>query len=88
MPRKFDAIVSRNVTSVTAVMFAGAHRPGAMKFNSQGRGAAQPDWTHSVQKPEIFSPLWVLYMLSRLSIPLAIVGVVAAAKWLGWVEFN
>lgn len=59
-----------------------------MKFDSQSRAAAQPDWTYSVQKPVIFSPLWLLYLLSKLSIPLAIVGVIAAAKWLGWIDLN
>ena len=59
-----------------------------MRYDSQSNAAARPDWTHTVQKPELFSPLWVLYILSRLSIPIAIVGVIAAAKWLGWVEFN
>ena len=60
----------------------------AMKFDSQSHGAAQPDWSYSVPKPEIFSPLWVLYLLSKLSIPLSVIGVLAAAKYLGWVEFN
>ena len=59
-----------------------------MKFDSQSQTAAQPDWTYSVQKPVIFSPLWLLYLLSKLSIPLAIVGVIAAAKWLGWIDLN
>jgi len=59
-----------------------------MRTNSQSRAAAPPDWTYSVQKPELFSPLWVLYLLSKLSIPIAIVAVVAAAKWLGWIELN
>jgi hypothetical protein len=59
-----------------------------MKFGSQSHAAAQPDWTHSVQKPDFLSPLWVLYMLSRLSIPISIIGVLAAAKYLGWVELN
>jgi len=88
MPRKFDAIVSRNVTSVTAVRMARAHRPGAMKFDSQSRGAPRPDWTYSVQPPKIFSAVWVLYLLSRLSVPLAVIGVLAAAKWLGWIELD
>jgi hypothetical protein len=59
-----------------------------MKFDSQARGAAQPDWTYSVQKPVLFSPLWVLYLLSKLSIPLSIVCLLAAAKYLGWVDLN
>ena len=58
-----------------------------MKFDSQS-AAAQPDWTYSVQKPVLFSPVWVLYMLSKLSIPIAIVCLLAAAKYTGWVDFN
>jgi hypothetical protein len=69
-------------------MIATAHLPRAMKFDSQARAAARPDWTYSVQKPEIFSPVWMLYLLSRLSIPLSVICVLAAAKYLGWVEFN
>jgi hypothetical protein len=83
-----SAIVARKVTAVTAVIAAGAHGPGAMKFDSQGTGAAPPDWTYSVQKPVIFSPLWVLYMLSKLSIPIAIIGVIAAARYLGWIALD
>jgi len=59
-----------------------------MKFDSQTHAVARPDWTYSVQRPEIFSPVWVLYMLSKLSIPIAVVGVLAAAKYLGWVAFD
>ena len=88
MPRKFDAMRPANVTSVTAVRIAQAHGPAAMKFDSESRTAAPPDWTYSVQKPVIFTPLWVLYLLSKLSVPIAIVCVIAAAKWLGWVELN
>lgn len=88
MPRKFEAIVRPNVTSVTAAGIARAHRPGAMKFDSQSRAAPRPDWTYSVQPPQILSPLWVLHLLSRLSMPIAIVCVIAAAQWLGWIELN
>jgi hypothetical protein len=58
-----------------------------MKFDSQS-AAAQPDWTYSVQKPVIFSPVWVLYLLSKLSIPIAVVALVATAKYIGWVDFT
>jgi hypothetical protein len=87
IPRKLDAIVSTNVTSVTAFRIERAH-PRGMKFDSQSNAAARPDWTYSVQKPAIFSAVWVLYLLSKLSIPIAIAGVLFAAKCLGWVEFN
>jgi hypothetical protein len=85
--RKAEAIVGADVTTVTALRSPGGHRPAAMKFDTDSRAGA-PDWTYSVQKPRIFSPLWVLYLLSKLSIPIAIVGVLAAAKWLGWIELN
>ncbi len=87
MSRKFCAIVSANVTRVTARRCARGHLRGNMKSDSQSN-AAPPDWTYSVQRPQIFSPVWVLYLLSRLSIPIAVVAVLAAAKWLGWIEFD
>ncbi len=85
--RKPDAIVAANVTAVTAAGRSRAHRPTVMKIDTQSHGAA-PDWTYSVPKPQIFSPLWLLYLLSKLSIPIAIVGVLAAAQWLGWIELH
>jgi hypothetical protein len=59
-----------------------------MKFDSQSAAAAQPDWTFSVQKPAIFSPVWVLYILSKLAIPIAVVCLLAGAQYIGWVDFN
>ena len=59
-----------------------------MKFDSQCNNAAPPDWTYSVQKPVLFSPLWLLYLLSKLSVPIAIAALVIAARHFGWVEFN
>jgi len=59
-----------------------------MKVDTQSRGAAAPDWTYSVQKPELFSPLWLLYLLSKLSIPIAIAVVLGVAKYLGWVVLD
>ncbi len=88
MSRKLEAIVAGNVTGVTAAEGARDHLRGVMKFDSQSNAAARPDWTHSVPKPETFSAVWLLYILSRLSMPIAIVAVIAAAKWLGWIELN
>ena len=75
------------MTSVTAARGPGGHGRGAMKSDSQS-ATAQPDWTYSVQKPAIFSAVWMLYMLSKLSIPIAVVCLLAAAKYMGWVDFN
>jgi len=90
--RKFEAIVSMKLgicdfchSRATAARGMVA---AAMKFDSQSNAAAQPDWTYSVQRPAIFSAVWLLYMLSRLSIPIAIVGVIAAAKYLGWIDID
>ena len=49
--------------------------------------AAQPDWTYSVQSPQILSPLWVLERLAGLSVPIAGIGLFAFAKYLGLVDF-
>jgi hypothetical protein len=53
-----------------------------MKYESSSH-ASRPDWTYSVQPPQILSPLWVLERLSMLSIPLAGLGLLAAANYLG-----
>ena len=54
-----------------------------MKYASSSPSAARPEWTYSVQAPQILSPLWVLERLSLLSIPIAGIGVLAAANYLG-----
>jgi len=59
----------------------------AMNLDPQSR-TARPEWTYSVQAPQILSPLWMLQVLSWLGIPIAIVSLIAAANYLGWVEFN
>jgi hypothetical protein len=53
-----------------------------MKYESSSH-AVRPDWTYSVQQPRVLSPLWVLERLSMLSIPLAGIGVLVAANYLG-----
>ena len=59
-----------------------------MKYESNGHTAtARPDWTYSVQSPRILSPLWVLERLASLSVPIAGLGVIAAAKYLGLIAF-
>jgi hypothetical protein len=42
----------------------------------------------SVQSPEPLSLLWMLECLSALSVPLAIIGVVAAANYMDLVTLN
>ena len=54
-----------------------------MKYASSSSSAARPDWTYSVQAPQILSPLWVLERLAMLSVPIAGIGVLIAANYLG-----
>jgi len=58
-----------------------------MKFDSSSCSAPRPDWTYSVQAPRILSPLWLLERLAALSIPIAVIALVAAAKYLGLIDF-
>jgi len=51
-----------------------------MKYDSHA--ASQPAWTHSVQAPEILSPLWLLERLAALSVPIAGIGLLAIAHYL------
>jgi len=45
--------------------------------------AARPAWTYSVQAPQILSPLWVLERLAGLSVPIAGLGLLGFAQYLG-----
>ena len=68
-------------------MEAGARIFTRMKYQSSSHAAARPDWTYSVQSPQILSPLWVLERLASLSVPIAGIGLFAFAKYLGLVDF-
>ena len=55
-----------------------------MKYESCNRVAAvRPDWTYSVQAPQILSPLWVLERLAGLSVPIAGPGLITFAHHVG-----
>jgi len=47
--------------------------------------APRPDWSYTVQAPRTFSFLWALERLSILGVPLAGLGLLAAANGLGLI---
>jgi hypothetical protein len=61
-----------------------------MKYGDHNRelAADRPDWTYSVPAPRTYSPLWVLERLAALSVPLALVAVIAIAVGFGYISLN
>ena len=60
-----------------------------MKYESNCHTAtARPDWTYSVQSPQILSPLWVLERLAGLSVPIAGLCFLGFAHYLGLVSLT
>ncbi len=57
----------------------------AMKYEDQHRtsASARPAWTYSVQTPRTLSLLWVLERLASLSIPIALIALMALASHFG-----
>jgi hypothetical protein len=56
-----------------------------MKFEDQRSSASNARAAYSVQPPRPLSLLWALEWLASLSVPIAIIGVVTAARGLGLV---
>jgi len=47
--------------------------------------AQRPDWSYTVQAPRTLSVLWMLERLSILGVPIAGLGLLAAANGLGLI---
>jgi len=58
-----------------------------MKFADQRSSAPYTRAAYSVQTPRPFSLLWALEQLAKLGVPLAIIGLVAAARSLDLLTF-
>ncbi|HEV3176816.1 MAG TPA: hypothetical protein VGZ72_12555 [Stellaceae bacterium] len=59
-----------------------------MESNSQSSAAPRPDWTYSVPPPRTLSALWLFERLVGLSIPIAVLTLLAAAKYLDLITLQ
>jgi len=61
-----------------------------MKEDAQQTSASKerPEWSYTVQAPRTFSCLWMLDRLSVLGVPLAGLGLLAAANGFGLVTVH
>lgn len=50
--------------------------------------AARPDWSYTVAAPRTYSLLWMLDRLAALGVPLAGLGLLAAANGLGLITLH
>ena len=58
-----------------------------MEYEARSTSAVRPDWTYSVPPPQTLSALWMLERLAGLSVPLAGLALLAAARYFEWVTF-